>query len=293
MDWKKAKNYTIIFLLLLNAMLFVLNIVKYNRYGLSPNQEKAVVAVLEKNNITLEADIPTTFMPMAQLELKNSAYDSLELQRIFFGENKNIKRTEEFEKTIFSFQAENATEENEILTINSNNALYENNNAMKEFKLDEKSALKLTEPYVKKIGEAFTPLTLFNVSVYDDYICVEYDFEYLKKKLFNNRVTFKIYPYGKLQCQFSYLEPIQMTGEKTDICSADEALFSFYKGISGNYPEGEEKGIKIIKMDLGYYSEDYLNGDSQLIAVPHYRIYIKDIDEPYFINAYNGNMVFN
>lgn len=285
MDWKKAKNYTIIFLLLLNIMLLVLNIIKYNKYGLSPNQEKSIISVLEKNNITIEADIPSSFTPLPQLELKNSPFDALELQKIFFSDNKNLKRTEEFEKTIFSL-------ENETLTINSNNATYVNNNKKEGFTLDEKSAVKLADSYATKIGETFSSLSLTKTTVAEKYISVEYDADYMEKKLFNNSVIFKVNSDGSVSCSFSYFEPMQFTGEKTDICSADEALFSFYKGIKDNFPNGEES-IKIVKIDLGYYSDEYLDGDSQLTAVPHYRIYVDGVDQPYYINAYNSNMVFN
>lgn len=283
MDWKKAKNYTIIFLLILNVMLFGLNLIKYNKYNLSQEQKNDINAILNKNNITVATEMPDNYKPMPQITLKSSSYDAIELQKIFFNSITKIRRTEEFDKTIFSVG-------NESLKLYGNHAFYENNNIVDNYELSRKTAVKSVEKYIDEIEKNFSKLKLIRTTQSDEYIILEYDQSYLDNLIFNNSVIFTVYADGRFNCKLSYFEPMQMTGEKTDICSSDEALFVFYKGIKNVI--NTENLIKITEMNLGYYTEDYMQTDLDVIAVPHYRIFVEGIDEPYYINAYNSSMVY-
>lgn len=282
MDWKKAKNYTILFLLALNIMLFTLNLIKLNKYNLSQGQKKAINTILNNNNISIKSEIPDNFKPMPQIILKSPTYDTIELQNIFFNNINDIKRTEEFEKTIFSIK-------NESLTIDGNYALYENKNTSESFQLNEKNALKKIEKCINTIEKKFDTFKLSNMIENENYITFQYDQSYIDNIIFNNNIIFTVYSDGSFTCSLSYFEPVHITGDKSDICSADEALFSFYKEIKNTI---DENAINIIDMDLGYFIEDYAQNDSEITAVPHYRIFIDGVDEPYYINAYNNSMIY-
>lgn len=283
MDWKKAKNYTIIFLLILNIVLLGLNIIKLNKYKLSQGQKKAITSVLNRSNMTVECDIPVFFRPLPQLTLKSSGYDAIELQNIFFDSVNDIKRTEEFGNTIF-------LSGERTLTISGNNAFYENSEGTEGFELNEKNAEAAVEKYLKAIKNRFDSVKLSQSIINDDCIILIYDQYFYNMPVFNNSIVFTVYDGGEVSCDFSYFSPVQMTGEKTDICSADEALFVFYKGIKdmtdGNNP------IKIVKMELGYFTEEYMETNTSLTAVPHYRICVEGEEKPYYINAYNSSMLF-
>ncbi len=283
MDWKKAKNYIIILLMTLNIVLLGLNILKYNKYNLSQDQKNSIISILKDNNIIIEAKFPESFKPMPQITLKVPTYDVIELQNIFFSDSKSIKRTEVFEKTIFS-------SENESLTLNGNQIFYENKNKTEGFNLNEKTALKKVEPYITAIEKNFNDFYLKKTVENDGCITLRYDQNHINNIIFNNSITFKVYSDSSLSCSFSYFEPIHVSADKADICSADEAVFTFYNSIKDTFEENSK--IKITDIDLGYFTEEYAQNNQESYAVPHYRIFIDQSDEPYYINAYNSSMFY-
>ena len=53
MEWKKAVNYTIVFLFFVNAVLFGLNMYKKIDVTVGQSRQNGIVALLGKDNITL------------------------------------------------------------------------------------------------------------------------------------------------------------------------------------------------------------------------------------------------
>ena len=58
MDWIKAKKYTIIVFVILNIVLFVLNIYKSFDTRLSYSRINALNSILKSDNITLSTKLP-------------------------------------------------------------------------------------------------------------------------------------------------------------------------------------------------------------------------------------------
>lgn len=283
MDWNKAKNYTILFLFVLNILLIFLNISKDAQYTLKEEQKASIYSVLDKNDIKLVCKIPENFSPMKQFIIKKTNYDIIELQKIFFDDIYNIKRTKEFDKTIF-------TGENKILTIQNNILIYENKNILNSNPINKEYAENICEEIVSKIMDNHEKMELDRYSENERYFSFYYTQNFIDFSVFNNYTQFKIYKNGTLKMKFEYNEPLESYGNKIDICSADEALFIFMNEIKKIY---DDKSISIDTVDIGYFinriDEDE---NSSSIVIPHYRIFIDEIEDPFYINAYNNTFVY-
>lgn len=281
MDWSRAKNYTIISLLILNVILFSLNFISSRDFILKQSQIQSVESVLFKNNIKLESDIPSRFNPLSQLYMKNYDYDILAIQKLFFSDTSNIKRTDEFDKKIFSSGNEN-------IIIKNNTIYFENNNKDSTYAQSRSSAIKKAAYYIDKINIGFTSMNLDRAEKKDDYFVLEYSQRFNNYSIFNNYAVFYIMNDGRIKFEFKYNEPLEQNGPETDICSADEALFVFMSEIKLLYGSSD---VSIQKMDLGYFASNVDDASSNITAVPHYRIFIDKTDKPIYINAYNSTIV--
>ena len=280
MDWKLAKNYTIIFLIILNIILFIANLTNYGKYRISKVQKNAVISYLSKNNISIYDDLATEYFPMQQLEAKKVSHDYFNLQDIFFQNTDNIKRTEEFNNTIFS----NKTE---VLTISSDYIFYEDNMTLENFNYSKENVLKICADYSAKIKKYYGGFNLNIIYENKGYFLAEYISEYGGYNIFNNYILFKIYKDGTKGITFHYLQIEGFLGDKIDICSADEALYIFSKEIKKIFT----RDIAIKKMELGYFTNETKENSSKYSLIPYYRIYIKGIDTPFYLNAYTNTFL--
>ena len=94
MNWDKAKNYTIFFLLIINILLLVLNIVDKRDHILTSSQKADIIKILNDEHIVLDCEIPDTFSPMSTLSMEMYEFDLLKMQKIFFGNIDNVVRTD-------------------------------------------------------------------------------------------------------------------------------------------------------------------------------------------------------
>jgi len=279
MDWIKAKNYTIFFLFILNILLLGLNFNKNREYKITQDQKKSIISVLNKNNININTDIPYTFFPAGQLYMKQYNYDIIKLQKIFFGEVSNIYRTEEFGKTILAYNNQN-------LIVANNVIIYKNNKKESNIDFNQEYAEKKCSDIINRINENYAKMSIDKIDIKNNYITLRYIQRFNNYNIFNNSVFFKVYKNGIMECKFTYNEPVEIRAPKLDICSADEALFMFMNEIKGIYGN---KNISVEKIDFGYFVGNNVDSStSNIIAIPYYRIFAQEIEEPYYINAYNG-----
>ncbi len=278
MDWGKAKDYTIIFLVFLNITLFLCNLWLNKRYVITDEQIRAVKTILDKKNIKTDLcdDMPVEYEPMAQLRFDKYSYDEINIQNIFFGKGKTVKRTSDFDKIILSC-------EDKTISIIGDTIEYKGFSAGLSDGFNREYVLKVCGEYMDSISEIFDGFNLYSVNSYDNYFIIEYVQEYKGTYVFNNYVKFKIFENGEMYVSLKYFPVKGFYGEKVDICPADEALFIF----SGNVKEILNLDeINILKIERGWYFNDFEKDDS-IISMPYYRIEIKETEEPFFINAYD------
>ncbi len=281
MDWGKAKNYTIIFLIFLNTVLFFCNICFNKRYVITNEQIDAVKTILNERNIKIDAscEIPVDYSPMLQINFGEYYYDEINIQKIFFPENSEVKRTTDFEKTILSLG-------DAAIFIKDDIVEFENYGALNKVSIDRESVLKVCEEYASRAEEFFDDLENYGLKEFDDCYIVEYIGRYKNTSVFCNYMRFKISKDGGMRVRLRYFPVKNLYGNEVDICSADEALFIFSEKageICGT------KDVSVLKIAKGYYFDDFVRGN-KIISIPYYRIDVAEKEEPFFVNAYNRTL---
>lgn len=282
MDNKLVKNYLIGFLIILNFILFILGFVFEEKYVISNEQVQNITNYLEKQNIKLNLTIPKNYYPMSEVTMKQSKYNEIELKKIFFDENKNILRTKHFNDTIFK-------QDDKTLKINNMFVTFQDLEKKENFDFNKQN-IKVISKYYKKNFEKLYGKMVIDIFYEDvDYFLVNYTSKVNDYKNFNNILNLKFYKTGEIEVYFSNYQKIENVTEKFNIYSPDEVIYTFSKAIRNLIPEKE---IVINKIDIGYY----FNSDIENINfkfTPYYRIYIKDVYEPFYINAYTNTFEYD
>lgn len=280
MDWDKAKNYTIIFLVILNLFLLLCNLWFNKRYVLLDSQIESIKNILNDRGIVVDAEIPNEYKPMIQINLGNCVYDTEYFQKIFFDGKEEIKRTSEFEKTILS-------SDDEKIVIFSDYVEFQKEKVVFSSGFNEEEVLKICSEYAEKINDFYEGLEVHSIRKEEDCFAVEYVQNYRGNDIFNNFALFKIYKDGHIVLKMKYFPIKNMYGAAVDICSADEALFIF----SDKAKEAcNSSKINVTNVEKGYYFDDFENGGS-IVSVPYYRIEVLQREEPFFVNAYNRTLL--
>ncbi len=274
MDWNKAKNYTIILLLFLNALLFGLNISRYLDRRLSGTEVANITRVLSSNGITLAADIPRDVGNLSQLTLSAEGYNLFDLVDLFFEPNISVKRTEEFNVTIF--KAGNRT-----LRINGKSITFTDSD-IKVY--DSEEAEEKADEYIKALTPLFPEFKQVFSRSLDEGFKIEYNMFYKGNNCFNNSCIFEFKDSG-LTLRLKYSEPLGFTGIKSEVYTADIALYLFMNNIKEKYPE---ETFTVTEISRGYYAE-YEQENTEAEALPCYRIRTAEKDETYYINGYTGS----
>ncbi|MCD8089387.1 MAG: two-component system regulatory protein YycI [Clostridiales bacterium] len=274
MDWNTAKNYTIILLLVLNALLLGLNLTKYMNKRLSNTEVGNITTVLSNNGISVEADIPKNSGNLPQLTLGADGYNLFELVDLFFESNISVKRTEEFNVTIFKAGSK-------TLRVNAGTITFTDSDT-KAYSREE--AEKKASGYIEAFGTLFPGFKHELSRELEEGYKIEYNMYYKGKNCFNNICIFRFDENG-LTIKLKYSEPLGFTGLKSEVCRADVALYSFMNNVKELYP-GES--FTVTEISVGYYAENE-QGNSKEEALPYYRIRTAEKDEIYYINGYTGN----
>jgi len=280
MDWSKAKNYTIVLLIFLNLFLFLCNLWFNKRYVIDNDGIESIKTILEKKNIQVEADIPVDYNPMVQINLGNCVYDDINLQKIFFEEEPDVKRISDFEKIVLISGDKKVVVSDDIVE-------YEDPAVSFDERFGRESVLRICEKYAENIDRFYDGLCLYSVNRIDNYYIVEYVQKYKGTEVFNNYIKFNVSNDGHMKIKFRYFPIKGMYGEAVDICSADEALFIFSDKAAEVFGESE---ISITRITKGYYFNDFEKGNV-IVSVPHYRIEVDGQEFPFFVNAYNRRVV--
>lgn len=281
MDWGRAKNYTIIFLIFLNVLLFLCNIQFNKRYVITEEQIESVKTVLKNRGVKIDAlcGIPADYSPMFQVRFGEYYYDEVNMQEIFFGKSSGVKRTTDFEKTILTLN-------NDKISIKDDIVEFESPDTFKKAPPDRESALKVCGEYAKRAEEFFDDLEFYGIREYDECYIAEYTGEYKGEKVFCSYMKFRISKTGGIRVWLRYFPVKNLYGSETDICSADEALFIFSEKARQACQKDE---VSVTNISKGYYFDDFTEG-GRIISAPYYRIDTAQREEPFFVNAYTRTL---
>ncbi len=287
MDTKLAKNYTIIFLLVLNILLFAISFFLEEKYKITKEQEDTIISYLEKENVKIYTKIPKKYLPMPKITMKKTKHDNLLLQNIFFDTNNTVTRTERFEDTIFK-------QDNKTLKVNNLFVHFSDLDKKQGFLYDKENCINVAERYKESLEDIYGKMYLDRATDEKEYYFISYIQKTDGYKIFNNTLNIKVYKDGEIELYFNNYSKKDVLSKKLNICSPDEAIYTFVKEIKNLIPDQE---IYIRQIDLGYYLK--INDENiNLSFEPYYRFYIKDNSEPFYVNAYTNtfeyeNIVFN
>jgi len=284
MEWSRAKNIIIVSLILLNIMLGVIMLTARERHTLSADQERNIITVLYRENISMNTPIIRRTPPMRMLELSPGIIDSELMKQIFLG----ATDAEVFEYgAIRMYYAEGST-----VIVYENRVIFESGIFYEFREIDFYIARAMSDEFLAGLGDMARGFSL-DVPPYfsGDEIIVEY-----RQRMddgiviYNNYFLFAIDNYGIRRIEHSQNMPIG-TPSPNEICGADEALFSFLRAMRVDSIERPKRIIE--KMDIVYFM-DHENLE-QGIAYPYFRIYFREFrdDGTYvfrlcMVNAYFG-----
>jgi len=269
MEWNRAKDIVIVFLIMLNIMLGIIQFIGSERYTLSAEQERHIVEVLEANNISINTQIIRRFNPMRMLELSPGVIDSTKMREIFLGaadaevadEWGYIRRYEHGESNLIIFQ---------------NMVIFENG-IFDEFReIDFASARRISDDFLASLGDMARGFTL-DVGPYfnGNEIIIEYRQRHTDGVvIYNNYFLFAIDNHGIRRIEHSHNMPVGLSASANELFSTDEVLFSFLQAMRMESLDRPKRVIE--KMDIVYFMD---SGDLELgIAYPYFRIYYREYE---------------
>jgi len=285
MNWDKAKNYTILFLALLNVFLGALIVAGRRDYRLDAAQLRDIKAVLDRADIGLNAPIPVSYSPMRQLALARYEYDYDTLIGLFFSRPNEVDRSDGPDKTVFRL-------DEVVLSVQRDGYItFDDLNGMGEpASFDEDSAKALCDGFVSKMSKSMPGLK-FDSCVFEQDAGgyrIFYRQAYKNTVIYTNFMEFLVTDNGVTQMDCFYDKPLGFSGASMEICSPDVALLDFVKQITGYYGN-QEYSVSISRIDIVYNQEGGSAQDYEsLRATPFYRITFFDGPEQKEIrvNAY-------
>jgi len=269
MEWNKAKDIIIVFLILLNIMLGIFLGINSRRYTLSMDQEKNIVEVLASNNISMYCKIINKYEPMKMLELAPQTIDESKMVEAFLG-TPNAIAGKDIDFKSYDY-------ENKRLIIFENKLIYENGDYLEQITLTNESAIKLCQDYLNSMGTLGSGYEL-DLGPYarGEELLLEYRQKINGTVIYDNNFLFAVDDYGIRRIEYSNNMPVGYSAGATEICSSDEALFSFLQAMKRESAQRPQRIVE--KMDI-VYLVDSAEPDTGR-AYPYYRIYYTEVGDP-------------
>jgi len=287
MDTEKAKNITIVFLVLLNAVLLICNILftDTNKYSMTAEAAKNITEALSMNNISLTGKLIRDFEPKRRLEMQAFEYDNEQLKNIFMNNPDDAKLSIENNRHIFRTDWESLS-----INITSGYIVYRNRD-IAQGQPDIEYAAKLCREFVKKINAIYPGFVSDNGQngpyQTEEGLAFEYRQTYKGSIVNSNYLIITVGENGISRAEFMYAEIAGQNRELTSIYAPDEALLTCMHEIKNIFGD---KAVTITQMDLVYHQlENTKNAPAN--AVPVYRFRLLESTEAILVNAYTNTVL--
>ena len=290
MRWDRALNLLIGIFLCVNLALAWINYEKFIKtYEVSDERIKTIVSILDKENIKIEGKLPTVFSPKSSIwiepiEITSTIRDGL-VERILGEERSLITITKDGEDVQYGRNALVYSKGEEELRFYKENILYLNKAIEKEKgKLTEKEALKYTKKFVERLNlEEYLKDAKIEVISESYGWDVTYYKVYKGLPVFDSFVKVKVSEAGVFEAEIKCIVITDKVGRLKPLYPIDDVLF----GLQELKLEQSQKVVESV--ELGYRL-DHTEGMHILAeeAVPMYKIQIKGLATPIFVNAYTN-----
>ena len=289
MEWERAKNYILIFFVMLNLGLAALWFMEYNRYTMTAEQERIIHAILGQNNISMYTRPMRRSPPMRPLNVSAFYYNIDELLEMFFDEPRLLVQ----EDGRYEF------EENQSRLVISNGFISYENNSRYGFRntalaiprmmdgITRHSASAITEPFILNYFPDFQQDSIFYTDSGIPGVRVIYRQSYRGRIVHSNFIEFLVTDQGIRQVEMQFGRVLGHSGTTQMIFAADEVLLTFVQLVRYR---AQEEPLVITHMDLVYFQEYFRSDQPGIVysAEPFYRIFIQGNDRPFLINAYRN-----
>ncbi|MGL4798228.1 MAG: hypothetical protein ACRCWY_02340 [Cellulosilyticaceae bacterium] len=288
MNWEKALNTLIIMFCIVNLFLGIGNYMKsVKAYDISQERMDTTKSILNDRGIVLDCDLPKSFRPVKTLWLEAIPVDSKmkeEVVKQVFGKNND--------QIMISKKASDEPYEEDIVVYSYGEAelvfqgstICYRHKAVEEMlmPLKKEKALALAADFVDTID-----IKKSNKKVKIDYriesskTFVTYYEVYNKLPIFDSYIHMEITPAGVVHAEMQGVKIAEKIGTIKPLDPIDKVLFDIDEQMMHQTP------LTIENVDLGYSMK---NSEGMHIldeeAVPVYKIDIKGLSEPIFVNAY-------
>jgi len=274
MDWERAKNYLLIFFILLNTALGLLLLQENRQYTMTGDQERHIRTVLNRYNISLYTLPLRRFPPMRPINITGFYYNHEEIVAMFFVYPQAVEYSYRFGSHFYAYGSS-------TLIISGGFIFYEN-------------------PY--GFGDGEGEINAFIAAHFPDFVPdsnfsidggygrrLIYRQEYRGQLVHSNFIEFIVTDSGITQIEMQFGEILGFAGTPSAIFSPDEALLTFVQRVRHITLETPKT---IRRIDLVYFQEYFSDQPSLYHAVPFYRIFtICSGDRPYLINAFTNTII--
>ena len=290
MRWDKALNYLIAIFLCVNILLAVVHYERYiTSYRVSDGRIDTVTSILRKQGIEVRANLPISFSPrpslwMEPIEITTTLRDQM-VTHLLGEDRSRITITNESGKGEYGKAALIYSMEEEQLKFYKDKITYSNQEAYEDTNsLSYKEALKYAKAFVNRLN-----LDGHFEEVKIDYISeshgatVTYYEVYKGLPIFSSYVKMKVSPKGVIEAEVKCLKITDKVGPIKPLYPIDQVLFGLQDLDLG------DEGYIIESVELGYRF-NHAEGMHILSeeAVPMYKIKIKGLGMPVFVNAYTN-----
>lgn len=270
MEWERAKNYLILFLIILNVGLGLVLFSENRRYIITSEQEALVHNVLGQNGITFapQASMQRNFAPMRPLDIRGLYYDIDKLLEIFFKNETGVSQDIIFGQQVFYANGGSMSISNGFISY-ENPAGFRNGKSATEF--------------IRSYFPDFRQDSYFTV---DDSYRIIYRQVYSGHIIHSNFIEFLVTDQGITRIEMQFGRVLGHTGTLDRIFSPDEALLVFLQRVR-IFTRYEPMVITL--MDMVYFKEYVSDQFETYQAVPFYRIFTYcRADRPFLINAFTN-----
>lgn len=288
MEWERAKNYILVFFVLLNICLGFLVFLENRRYTMTGEQERLIRTVLNRNNIIMYQLPLRHSPPMRPLIVRGFYYDvdTVDaLLEILFQDPEYVERTSH--DGMYQFRSGTT-----VMTISNGFIFYHVRGGFPQEERDAFQALALlpaditfekarilTDEFIQAYFPDFVQDDSFEVL---SGMRIIYRQKYRGQLVHSNFIEFLVTPVGIFEIEMQFGRIVEHAGTPIMLFSPDEALLSFAQRVSHIT---RERPMHISDMDLVYFQAYISDQPNYYHAVPFYRIFVKGESRPYLINA--------
>lgn len=282
MEWRNAKRFVIVLLLIINVGLAYLNHQTGQEATMNSAQEQAIYDVLAQNDITLTADLLSSAEVMYRLKAEAPSFTKEEIEGLFF----------DGEKTTVSIGPEKTTYKinDRVLELEGSRGMLTFPNKEETGSLTQEQAETVASEFLGTVKKSWGEYELCRVRRDHGGWSLLYFGRYEGKKVFSNWLYICVADEGVTQMAFQYGKIREDVAEAQDILMNDEVLLAFLREWKADPENG---AVTIDKMEFGYsYTEENGKEKGRMYYLePCYAIYLADDAGACFISAYTGKIL--